>query len=247
MANADFEKQNSAAASGFSAASYQKAQSAPARSLTPLQQKLAGLEKALPSALKTRAAALTIALLVGCAGFFGVGGAKLAARYRTVKNAFVTGTSADTTGTSADTKNGKFGDYTVQAQLSARGNAAANVITSGLHMLGESDSYVTAAQAALDAFNAAMDGGAGPAALYDADAALGQAVDSLYSAMQEKSATPLDLGTAQTEYSAFNSAGTVLSTLRYNDVAQAYNDMASGLPAKLLGALWGCGKAELFA
>ena len=240
MANADFEKQNSAAASGFSAASYQKAQSAPARSLTPLQQKLAGLEKALPSALKTRAAALTIALLVGCAGFFGVGGAKLAARYRTVENAFVTGTSADT-------KNGKFGDYTVQAQLSARGNAAANVITSGLHMLGESDSYVTAAQAALDAFNAAMDGGAGPAALYDADAALGQAVDSLYSAMQEKSATPLDLGTAQTEYSAFNSAGTVLSTLRYNDVAQAYNDMASGLPAKLLGALWGCGKAELFA
>ena len=51
MANADFEKQNTASG-GFSADSYRRKEAKPARSLTPFQQKLAKLEKAMPAALK---------------------------------------------------------------------------------------------------------------------------------------------------------------------------------------------------
>ena len=86
MANADFEKQNTASG-GFSADSYRRKEAKPARSLTPFQQKLAKLEKAMPAALKVQAVGLVIALAAGGVGLFGIGGAKLAAQYRTVESA----------------------------------------------------------------------------------------------------------------------------------------------------------------
>lgn len=52
MANADFSRQQNRPTGGFDASSYRAA--APAEEevrLTPFQQKLAGLEKALPAAL----------------------------------------------------------------------------------------------------------------------------------------------------------------------------------------------------
>ena len=52
MANADFSRQQNQPTGGFDASSYRAA--APAEEevrLTPFQQKLAGLEKALPAAL----------------------------------------------------------------------------------------------------------------------------------------------------------------------------------------------------
>ena len=53
MANMDFKKQDAAAAGGFSADSYRRQPEVqPTRTLTPLQQKLAGLEQALPAALQ---------------------------------------------------------------------------------------------------------------------------------------------------------------------------------------------------
>ena len=49
--------------------------------LTPFQQKLAGLEKALPAALGKQAVAVLLSIVVMLACFFGFGGAKLRAKY----------------------------------------------------------------------------------------------------------------------------------------------------------------------
>ncbi len=91
MANADFSRQQNHPTGGFDASSYRAA--APAGEevrLTPFQQKLAGLEKALPAALGKQA---SIVVMLAC--FFGFGGAKLRAKYDTVKNGFTTGVAAD--------------------------------------------------------------------------------------------------------------------------------------------------------
>lgn len=224
---------------GFTADSWRAApQKAQAPRLTGAQQKLARLEKALPRALQSAAAGVLACVLALAIGVFGIGGAKLHSRYTAVQQAFVTGTAEDTQW---------GGDYSVMAQLSARGNAAANVITSAGNDLGKDNARVQEARQALDDFNAALDGDAGPAALYDANAALGTAVDALYAELQAGSDTPLQMGAVQSQYSAFNSAGVVLGQLTYNEMAQDYNEAASGLPASLAAALWNCKEAELFA
>ncbi len=95
MANADFSRQPNTTG-GFDASSYRAAKPAEEElRLTPFQQKLAGLEKALPAALSKQAVAvaLCIVVMVGC--FVGFGGAKLRAKYDTVKNGFTTGVAAD--------------------------------------------------------------------------------------------------------------------------------------------------------
>ena len=92
MANADFSRQQNQPPGGFDASSYRAA--APAEEevrLTPFQQKLAGLEKALPAALGKQAVAAALSIVVMLACFFGFGGAKLRAKYDTVKNGFTTG------------------------------------------------------------------------------------------------------------------------------------------------------------
>ena len=86
MANADFEPKK-AASGGFDASSYRTVeQNAPSRSLTPFQKKLAGLEKALPGALRTRAAALLLTLVIVAGSAVGVGGFKLRSRYNEARS-----------------------------------------------------------------------------------------------------------------------------------------------------------------
>ena len=81
MANADFSQNQNPNPGGFDADSYREAapKTETAR-LTPAQQKLAGLEAALPAALRTQGAALALSVVVMLAAFFGFGGAKLKAK-----------------------------------------------------------------------------------------------------------------------------------------------------------------------
>ena len=61
MANADFSQKQNSTPGGFDAGSYrEQKQPEQAVPLTPLQQKLAGLEAKLPATLSTRAAALAL-------------------------------------------------------------------------------------------------------------------------------------------------------------------------------------------
>ena len=144
MANADFSRQQNRPTGGFDASSYRAA--APAEEevrLTPFQQKLADLEKALPAALGKQAvaAALSIVVMLGC--FVGFGGAKLRAKYDTVKNGFTTGVAADS-------------GYTLNEELTTRLNTAANIITTASNTLGADSTEVQTAQAALDSFSACL-------------------------------------------------------------------------------------------
>ena len=91
--------------------------------LTPFQQKLASLEKALPAALSKQAVAVALCIVVILGCFVGFGGAKLRAKYDTVKNGFTTGVAADS-------------GYTLNEELTTRLNTAANIITTASNTLG---------------------------------------------------------------------------------------------------------------
>lgn len=102
------------------------------------------LENRLPAALRNRGAALALSIVVMLAAFFGLGGAKLKAKYNSASQWFPYGVAAD---------NG----YTLNEELLTRLNTAANVITTGTSTLGADSTEVQAAQTALDDFSACLD------------------------------------------------------------------------------------------
>ena len=251
MANADFSRQQNNTG-GFDASSYRAA--APAEEevwLTPFQQKLAGLEKALPAALGKQAVAVALCIVVMLGCFVGFGGAKLRAKYDTVKNGFTTGVAADS-------------GYTLNEELTTRLNTAANIITTASNTLGADSTEVQTAQAALDDFTALLaaiqSGGKSQAqtslpyyqgstmhAMYQSNETLGAAIGQLYAKLQEQAADPMKMGAVQGQYSQFNSAQTIISNLHYNDAVQSYQKDVGGFPASVLGKLFGIQEVELFA
>ena len=178
MANADFSQNQNPNPGGFDAGSYREA--APKTEtvrLTPAQQKLAGLEAALPAALRTQGAALVLSVVVMLAAFFGFGGAKLKAKANEAAKWYTVGVSAD-------------GGYSLSEELTTRANTAANILTTGGNTLGADNAEVLAAQDALSVFNNDLDGvNTGKTrmhAIYEDNAALGAAIDQLYAKLQDR-------------------------------------------------------------
>ena len=238
MANADFsQKQQNPG--GFDAGSYRE-QKKPEETvrLTPAQQKLAALEAKLPGALRTQAAALALSVVVMLAAFFGFGGAKLRTKYNEARQWFTVGVAAD---------NG----YNLNEELNTRANTAANVITTGSNTLGTDNAEVQAAQAALTAFNGALEGAnAGSTrmhALYQDNETLGAAIEQLYAKLQEQAADPMKMGAVQGQYGQFNSAATIIGSLKYNEAVYDYQKETGGFPANVLGGLAGIKEVEPFA
>ena len=196
MANADFNPKQTGTPGGFDAGSYrEKASPEQTVQLTPLQQKLAGLEAKLPAALTRQAVALALSIVVMLACFFGFGGAKLRAKYDTVKNGFTTGVAADS-------------GYALNEELTTRLNTAANIITTASNTLGADSTEVQTAQAALDSFSACLgavqsDGrihapdslsvytGGRMHMLYQSNETLGTAIGQLYAKLQEPVRRPV--------------------------------------------------------
>ena len=241
MANADFSQNQSqgSTAGGFDAGSYrEKAAPEQAVRLTPLQQKLAGLEAKLPRALRTQAAALALSVVLMLAAFVGFGGAKVRGKYNEARQWFTVGVAAD---------NG----YNLNEELTTRMNTAANVITTGSNTLGADSAEVQAAQTALNDFSACLEAvqnnGSAMHALYQANEALGRAIDQLYAKLQEQAADPMKMGAVQGQYGQFNSAGTILGTLQYNTAVYEYQTEVGGFPANVLGSLFGVKEVETFA
>lgn len=253
MAKADFsQKQNQAGPGGFDAGSYrEKKQPEETVRLTPLQQKLAGLEAKLPGALSTRAAALALSVVVMLAAFMGFGSAKLRGRYSEACKWFTVGVAAD---------NG----YNLNEELTTRMNTAANIITTASSTLGADSAEVQDAQNALDDFTACLEavqnGGKSQAltslpyyqgstmhALYQANEALGSMIDQLYAKLQEQAADPMKMGAVQGQYGQFNSASTIIGTLKYNDAVYDYQKETGGFPASVLGSIAGVKEVEPFA
>ena len=238
MAQAEFERNKQQG--GFDSTSYRAAEpESGARVLTPLQQKLAGLEKALPAALRSRALAFVLAAAVLAAGVVGIGGAKLRARANEAAGWYTVGAPGD---------NG----YNLNEELTLRANTAANVITTALNTpgLGAEAGAVTAAQAALDGFTACQaalaGGGAGMSEMYRANEALGTAIDMLYGEMQALADDPLNMGAVGQQYGQFNSAGTILGSLHYNEAVTAYQNDTGGPWAGVLKGLFGIEEVEVF-
>lgn len=238
MAQAEFERNKQQG--GFDRTSYRAAEpESGARVLTPLQQKLAGLEKALPAALRSRALAFVLAAAVLAAGVVGIGGAKLRARANEAAGWYTVGVPGD---------NG----YNLNEELTLRANTAANVITTALNTpgLGAEAGAVTAAQAALDGFTACQEalagGGAGMSEMYRANEALGTAIDMLYGEMQALADDPLNMGAVGQQYGQFNSAGTILGSLHYNEAVTAYQNDTGGPWASVLKGLFGIEEVEVF-
>ena len=238
MAQAEFEQNKQQG--GFDSTSYRAAEpESGARVLTPLQQKLAGLEKALPAALRSRALAFVLAAAVLAAGVVGIGGAKLRARANEAAGWYTVGAPGD---------NG----YNLNEELTLRANTAANVITTALNTpgLGAEAGAVTAAQAALDGFTACQEalagGGAGMSEMYRANEALGTAIDMLYGEMQALADDPLNMGAVGQQYGQFNSAGTILGSLHYNEAVTAYQNDTGGPWASVLKGLFGIEEVEVF-
>ena len=238
MAQAEFERNKQQG--GFDSTSYRAAEpESGARVLTPLQQKLAGLEKALPAALRNRVLAFVLAAAVLAAGVVGIGGAKLRARANEAAGWYTVGAPGD---------NG----YNLNEELTLRANTAANVITTALNTpgLGAEAGAVTAAQAALDGFTACQEalagGGAGMSEMYRANEALGTAIDMLYGEMQALADDPLNMGAVGQQYGQFNSAGTILGSLHYNEAVTAYQNDTGGPWASVLKGLFGIEEVEVF-
>ena len=253
MANADFSQNNKQPApGGFDAGSYrEKAKPEQAVTLTPRQQKLAALEAKLPAALSTRAAALALSVVVMLAAFFGFGSAKLRGKYNTARQWFTAGVAAD---------NG----YNLSEELTTRENTAANILTTASNTLGADNAEVLAAQTALNDFSACLqavqNGGKSQSltslpyyqgstmhALYQADQALGTAIDQLYAKLQEQAADPMKMGAVQGQYGQFNSAATIIGTLQYNTAVYEYQKEVGDFPASVLGAVAGVKEVEPFA
>ena len=242
MANADFsQNQNipNTAPGGFDAGSYRaKAASEPTVRLTPLQQKLSGLEQALPAALGTKGVALVLSAVVMLAAFFGFGGVKLKGKANAAARWYTVGVSADD-------------GYNLSEELTTRENAAANILTTASNTLGADNAEVQAAQDALTVFRNDLDGlNAGKTrmhAVYEDDAVLGAAIDQLYAKLQEQAADPMKMGAVQGQYGQFNSAGTVIGNLSYNEAVASYQKETGGFPAGLLKGLFGIKEVEPFA
>ena len=252
MANADFSQKQSTNPGGFDAGSYrEKAQPEQSVPLTPLQQKLAGLEAKLPAALANRAAALALSIVLMLAAFVGFGGAKLRGRYNEARQWFTVGVAAD---------NG----YNLSEELTTRLNTAANVITTAGNTLDADNAELLAAQNALSDFTACLEAvqngsksqaltslsyynGSAMHALYQANEALGTAIDQLYAKLQEQAADPMKMGAVQGQYGQFNSAGTIIGTLQYNTAVYDYQNEVGGFPANVLGGLFGVKEVEPFA
>ena len=195
MANADFSQKQNSTPGGFDAGSYrEKARPEETVRLTPLQQKLAGVEAKLPATLSTRAAALALSVVVMLAAFLGFGSAKLRSRYNEVRKWYTVGVAAD---------NG----YNLNEELTTRMNTAANIITTASSTLGADSAEVQAAQSALSDFTACLEavqnGGKSQAltslpyyqgstmhALYQANEVLGSRIDQLYAKQPEQAADP---------------------------------------------------------
>ena len=238
MAQAEFERNKQQG--GFDSTSYRAAEpESGARVLTPLQQKLAGLEKALPAALRSRALAFVLAAAVLAAGVVGIGGAKLQARANEAAGWYTVGAPGD---------NG----YNLNEELTLRANTAANVITTALNTpgLGAESGAVQAAQVALDGFTACQEalagGAAGMSEMYRANEALGTAIDMLYGEMQALADDPLNMGAVGQQYGQFNSAGTILGSLHYNEAVTAYQNDTGGPWASVLKGLFGIEEVEVF-
>ena len=161
-----------------------------------------------------------------------LGGVKLGAQRDAVDDLFYEG----------DLGNG----MSIYSDLASRMDCAANLLTLSRRCGGEGAEETAALEQALAAMQEQYDRPQERKALCDADAALNEALENLYRAMENWSLSETDRNLAQKEYTAFHSAGDTIRHESYNIRAQEFNQLRSGFPTRLIAALTGVGDLETF-
>lgn len=184
---------------------------------------LGEFEQKLPQNLRQRSTATLVLVVAVLAGVFGVGGAKLKGYETKVEQSFSTGM------------------YSISADLDARLDAAANLVSMANRVSGADAQSIEAVNKAIATVNAAET----PAQKAEADRALAVLVDALYD-----QAKPLaDSATADLlagQLAEFNSRGTIINNNDYNFDAEIFNDDATAFPANLIGLVWGVDPLEYY-
>lgn len=142
--------------------------------------------------------------------------------------------------------------------LQARLESSYNILTVGRKYLGQYAGAVLALSEARDALSAAQD----PAAMYSANAALSEAVESLLSSLEGGSMTGVfsalqsslqehglsenDARSVMKQYNDFSSRNDTISHDGYNQHAAEFNQKLGRFPASLIGAVTGVKELPLF-
>lgn len=198
----------------------------------PQLEVLGRAEDHLPAPARRRPVGALALAVLALVSVFGIGGVKLKARQASVTALYTTATN-------------EYGDG-IQTDLDAQADAAASLIRLAGRLLGESDPTVTAAAAALDAWNALP---ALPAAQYAGNADLYAAVGDVYIAARTSTdeSTRDQLDALYAEFTSRQALVERAAANTYNPAAQQFNRELGELPAGIIGALWGVEPAQLFA
>ena len=198
----------------------------------PQLEVLGRAEDHLPAPARRRPVAALVLAALALVSVLGIGGAKLKARQASVTALYTTATN-------------EYGDG-IQTDLDAQADAAASLIRLAGRVLGENEDFVTAASAALDAWNATP---VSPAAQYAQNAKLYAAVGDVYTAAraQADEGTKNQLDALYAEFTSRQALVERAAANTYNPAAQEFDQELGQVPANLLAPLWGVRPAELFA
>ena len=194
----------------------------------PQLEVLAQAETRLPAPLKQKAVAVVLAAVMALAAVFGLGGGKLHSKYNAAASEFMSTSESHGISMSMD--------------LAERLNAAANIVTIAKAQ-GGSFAALESAEQAIDALEQALEQES-PAACYDANVALGKAIDLLHQELLTAGVS--DTKSLDSQWDEFQSRQFTLDNAGYNDAADGYNETASGVPAGLIAAVWGGTEVERF-
>lgn len=199
----------------------------------PQLEVLGDVESKLPAPAKKRSAAALALVVLALVSVLGIGGGRLKATRSAVARVYAF-------------QQDEYG-HSIQGDFATQADAAASLIRVAGNVLGQTDTDVQNAQAALDAWNEASDPEA-PAVQYQLNTDLAGAVDLLYTAATDVADSKAK-GQLDDLHDSFTSAQATIqrAAADYNTRAEEYNTTVSAFPANLLAGLWNAGPLQTFA
>ena len=167
--------------------------------------------------LQNRTVAIIITAIIVIAAIFLSGSMKLGRERSAVEQMFYSGVEND--------------GYSIERDLTARIEAAYNLMSIGGKYIGATETVSTALSGAREELNAAEN----IAAKYAANRKLTEAVEDYYTVLETKNLSEQDTQFAIKQYREIKSRNMTISRDGYNEKAQAFNNTLNGFPASIFG------------
>ena len=196
----------------------------------PQLEVLGEVESKLPAPAKKRSTASVVLVALALVSVFGIGGAKLKGKYNDTAKLYA----------AIDKYNNS-----IQTDFGTQVDAAANLIKQVGYLENVPTEALQDARVALEVWNNTA---ADPAAQYNANRDLYNAVDALYAAVNNK----VDASTQQAinnQYNAFVSAQATIerAAAAYNKSVESYETTTAQFPANVISGIWGVREISRFA